>query len=336
MEDIIIGVDLAKRIFQLHGATGSGEILFRKRLTPDQFLDFMSRQSPSSVVFEGCSNSSYWAREMQAFGHEVRLIAPQYVKPFAKRQKNDATDVEAVDVAARQPEMRFVSPKSEERQARAGIFRARERLVRQRTELMNGLRDLLHEYGAVFPVGRSQTKRIEAHIDTADAELPALVVAECQDILLPISEQTARIETKTRLLARLAASSKTSRRLQTMPSVGPITALAVEAFAPEISEFRCGRDFAAWLGLVPRQYSSGGKERPGRVSKAGQIDIRRLLIIDAMSTVIGRGAKNIIHESWLGRMTQHKPKMLTAIALANKMARQIWAMLIRGEVSRCP
>jgi hypothetical protein len=137
MEDIIIGVDLAKRIFQLHGATGSGELIFRKRLTRDQFWDYMSRQPPSSVVFEACGSSSYWAREMHMLGHEVRLIAPQYVKPFVKRQKNDATDAEAIVVAARQPEMRFVSPKSEEQQARAAIFRARERLVRQRTELMN-------------------------------------------------------------------------------------------------------------------------------------------------------------------------------------------------------
>ena len=336
MEDIIIGVDLAKRIFQLHGATGSGEILFRKKLTRDQFRDFMSRHPPSSVVFEACGSSSYWAREMQALGHQVRLIAPQYVKPFVKRQKNDATDAEAIVVAARQPEMRFVSPKSEEQQARAAIFRARERLVRQRTELMNALRGLLYEYGAVFPIGLSQAKRIEAYVGSSDADLPALVVAECHDLLMQISEQTARIETKTKVLARVAASSETARRLQTMPGVGPMTALAVEAFAPDITEFRCGRDFAAWLGLVPRQHSSGGKERLGRVSKAGQIDIRRLLIIGAMSRVIGRGAKNIVHESWLGRMMQRKPKMLAAIALANKMARQIWAMLIRQEDYRDP
>jgi transposase len=175
-----------------------------------------------------------------------------------------------------------------------------------------------------------------------------MVVAERQDLLLQISEQTARIETKTKLLARVAASSETARRWQTMPplahedmrcraaGVGPMTAHAVEAFAPDITEFRCGRDFAAWLGLIPRQYSSGGKERLGRVLKAGQIDIRRLLIIGAMSRVIGRGAKNMTHESWLGRMMQRKPKMLAAIALANKMARQIWAMLISQQDYRDP
>jgi transposase len=168
---------------------------------------------------------------------------------------------------------------------------------------MTALRGPLYEYGAVFPVGVSKTKRIQAQIDSADAELPALVVAECQDLLLQISEQTARIETKTKLLAPVAASSETARRLQTLPplahastccratGVGPMAALAVKAFAPDIPVFRCGRDFAAWLGLVPRQYSSDGKERLGRGSKAGQIDIRRLLIIGAMSRVLGRGAK---------------------------------------------
>ena len=207
---------------------------------------------------------------MQSLGHEVRLIAPQYVKAFVKRQKNDATDAEAIIVAARQPEMRFVSPKSEEQQARAAIFRARERLVRQRTELMNALRGLLYEYGAVFPIGLSQTKRIEAYVGRSDTELPALVVAECHDLLMQISEQTIRIEAKTKILARVAASIEIARRLQTMPSVGPMTALAVEAFAPNIAESQCGRDFTAWLGLVPRQYSSGGKERHRSASDAAR------------------------------------------------------------------
>ncbi|MEI2687339.1 MAG: IS110 family transposase [Cypionkella sp.] len=174
------------------------------------------------IVFEACGSSSNWAREMQSLGHEVRLIAPQYVKAFVKRQKNDATDAEAIIVAARQPEMRFVSPKSEEQQARAAIFRARERLVRQRTELMNALRGLLYEYGAVFPIGLSQTKRIEAYVGRSDTELPALVVAECHDLLMQISEQTIRIEAKTKILARVAASSEIARRLQTMPGSGPM------------------------------------------------------------------------------------------------------------------
>jgi len=221
-------------------------------------------------------------------------------------------------------------------------------LVRQRTELLNALRGLLCELGAVFPVGRTQTMRIEACIRSPDAELPALINPECQDLRMQISAQAARIEIRTKLLTSAAASSETARCLHSMPplahagkrcraaNVGPMPALAVDASALDIADFRCGRDFAAWLGLVPRQYSSGGKERLGRVSKAGQMDIRCLLTIGAMSRVIGRGARNIIDESWLGRMTQRKPKMPAAIALANKMARRIWAMLVRHQDYRDP
>jgi transposase len=223
--------------------------------------------------------------------------------------------------------MRFVSPKSEEQQARAAVFRGRERLVRQRTELMNALRANFYEYGVIFPIGMNQTTRMTAWLAEHAASLPKLLVDECTDILALIDELTDRITAKTKLLASLASASETARRLQTMPGVGPMTALAVEAFAPNMQEFRSGRDFAAWLGLVPKQHSSGGKERLGRVSKAGQTDIRRLLIIGAMSRVIGRGARNVAAQSWLGRLMHRKPKMLAAIALANKMARQLWAML---------
>lgn len=279
------------------------------------------------MVFEACGSAIYWAREAQSFGHEAKLIAPQYVRPFVKRQKNDAADAEAIVIAARQPEMRFVSPKSEEQQARAAVFRGRERLVRQRTELMNALRANFYEYGVVFPIGMNQTTRMTAWLAEHGASLPKLLVDECNDILVLIDALTDRITAKTKLSASLASASETARRLQTMPGVGPMTALTVEAFAPNMQEFRSGRDFAAWLGLVPKQHSSGGKERLGRVSKAGQTDIRRLLIIGAMSRVIGRGARNVVAQSWLGRLMHRKPKMLAAIALANKMARQLWAML---------
>lgn len=223
----------------------------------------------------------------------------------------------------------FVSPKSEEQQARAAVFRGRERLVRQRTELMNALRANFYEYGVVFPIGVNQTKKMASWLDEHANCLPKLLVNECIDILALIGELTNRITAKTKLLASLASASDTARRLQTMPGVGPMTALAVEAFPPNLKEFRSGRDFAAWLGLVPKQHSSGGKERLGRVSKAGQTDIRRLLIIGAMSRVIGRGACNVAAPSWLGRLMHRKPKMLAAIALANKMARQLWAMLTK-------
>jgi len=336
MKDTIIGVDLAKRVFQVHGAARHGEVVFRKKLSREQFRAFMSRQPGSLVVFEACGSANYWAREMESLGHVVKMIAPQYVRPFIKRQKNDAADAEAIMIAARQPEMRFVAAKTEEQQAKAILFRGRERLVRQRTELVNALRAALYEYGHVFPVGIWQLKRMEAVVRDPDCTLPALIVAESQDLLAQIAEKTERIEAKTKSLKSLAAETDTTRRLQTMPGVGPLTALAVDAFAPDMAQFKCGRDFAAWLGLVPRQHSSGGKERLGRISKAGQADIRRLLIIGAMTRIMGRARDRIPAEGWIGRMLARKPKMLVGIALANRMARQIWAMMTKGEDYRNP
>lgn len=336
MKDTIIGVDLAKRVFQLHGATTTGHVTFRKKLTRDQFRRFMAEHPHCMVVFEACGSASYWAREMAKLGHDAKLIAPQYVRPFVKRQKDDAADAEAIVIAARQPEMRFVSPKTEDQQAKATLFRGRERLVHQRTELVNALRALLYEYGHVFPAGIGHLKRIEALVEDPACDLPALIIAECRDLLAQITEKSDRIDAKTKALKELAAATDTARRLQTMPGVGPLTALAVEAFAPDIAQFKCGRDFAAWLGLVPRQYSSGSKERLGRISKAGQRDIRRLLIVGAMSRLNWLGRRSIPEGSWLARMLARKPKMLVAIALENKMARQLWAMLTKNENYRDP
>jgi transposase len=336
MKDTMIGVDLAKRVVQLHGASMTGQVKFRKKLTREQFRRFMSEQAACVVVFEACGSASYWAREMEKLGHEPRLIAPQYVKPFVKRQKNDAADAEAIVIAARQPEMRFVSPKTAEQQAKGVLFRGRDRLVHQRTELMNALRAVLYEFGHVFPAGLAHLKRIETVVEDSDCDLPELIIAECQDLIAQIAEKTERIDAKTKALKALAAQTDLARRLQTMPGVGPLTALAVEAFAPDMAQFKCGRDFAAWLGLVPRQHSTGGKARLGRISKAGQSDIRRLLIIGAMSRIIGRARHKVPAESWTGQMLARKPKMLVGIALANKMARQIWAMLTKNEDFRDP
>lgn len=336
MKDTMIGVDLAKRVFQVHGASMRGDLKFRRRLTREQFRAFMAQQAPAVVVFEACSSAHYWAREMSAIGHDVRLIAPQYVKPFVKRQKNDAADAEAIVVAAQRPEMRFVVPKTAEQQAKAVLFRSRERLVHQRTELVNALRATLYEYGHTVPQGIGHLKRIEAILDEPQSDLPVLVRAESRDLLAQIAEKTARIDARTAKIKELAANTDTSRRLQTMPGIGPLTALAVEAFAPEMAQFRRSRDFAAWLGLVPRQRSSGGKERLGRVSKAGQADIRRLLIIGAMARLTARARCSIAPGSWLARMLGKKPRMLVAIALAKKMARMIWAMLTKKEDYRNP
>jgi transposase len=262
----------------------TGEVLFRKKLSRGQFLRFMQSQPTAVVVTDACGSVHYWARELISLGHKVKLIAPQYVRPFVKRQKNDAADAEAIVITARQPDMRFVEPKTPDQQARAVLFRARERIVHQRTELMNALRALRYEYGNVVPVGL-HVKRLEAILNDAASDLPELVREEGPDLLAQIGEKTVRIDNKTQKLASLAKQSDVARRLQTMPGIAPITAVAVEASAPTMENLKSGRNFAAWLGLVPRQFSSGGKEKLGKVSRAGQVDIRRLLIIGAMARV---------------------------------------------------
>lgn len=288
------------------------------------------------VDFETCGSTHFWAREMEAHGHEVKLFAPQYVRPFVKRQKNDAADADAIVIAARQPEMRFLDPKTVEQQSCAAVFRGRERLVHQRTADVNALRTLLYEHGYVFPVGMSHLNRMTALVEDETVNLHALIREERLDLLVQIAEKTARIIERTTKLKTLAAQSDRAHRLQTMPGVGPLTAIAVEAFGPDMAQFKTGRDFAAWLGLVPKQHSSGGKERLGRMTKAGQADIRRLLIIGAMSRLNWIGQRTIVEGRWLSRMLTRKPKMLVAIALANKMARQIWAMLTKNEDYRDP
>ncbi|MDD7973934.1 IS110 family transposase [Roseinatronobacter alkalisoli] len=336
MKDMMIGIDLAKNVFQVHGALHTGEVQFRKKLTRTQFSEFMAQQEPCLIIFEACGGAHYWAHEMEALGHKVKLIAPQYVRPFVKRQKNDAADAEAIVIAARQPEMRFVARKTAEQQSRAAVFRGRERLVHQRTADVNALRALLHEHGHVFPQGTRNLNRMKILVEDKTTDLHALIREECMDLLAQIAEKTERIIERTTKLKTLAAKSDRARRLQTMPGIGPLTAIAVEAFGPDMTQFKTGRDFAAWLGLVPKQHSSGGKERLGRMTKAGQADIRRLLIIGAMSRVGWLGQRSILEGSWLSRMLARKPRMLVAIALANKMARQIWAMLTKNEDYRDP
>jgi transposase len=334
--DTMIGVDLAKSVFQIHGASMSGEIRFQRKLSRKAFVAFMISQPASVVVMEACGSAHYWVRVLSRFGHEVRLIAPRYVRPFVKRQKNDAADAEAIVVAAQRPEMRFVEPKSEAQQSAAILYRSRQRLVRQRTETVNALRAALYEFGHVIPQGIQHVGRIRAILEAPNSELPALMREECLALLEQIAVLNRWIDTKTAKIKELAAAAPVSKRLQTMPGIGPLVAMAVETFAPDMSTFRNGRDFAAWLGLVPRQYSSGGKERLGRISKAGQADIRQMLIIGAMSRLNWMGRKSIPESSWLARIMARKPRMLVAIALANKMARQIWAMLTKDEDYRDP
>jgi transposase len=332
----IIGLDLAKRSFQAHGARAEGGVAFRKKLSREKVLTFLAEQPRCVVAMEACGSAHHWGRTIRDLGHEVRLIPPAYVKPFVKRQKNDAADAEAIVEAASRPTMRFVAVKTEEQQARAMLFRTRDLLVRQRTQLINALRGHLSEHGVVAAQGPANVKVLEEAVEDQGTSLPLLVVELARVFLDQIEGLRKRISGLEKVTAHEAACGETTRRLQTMPGVGPITALAIETFAPPMDVFKCGRNFAAWLGLVPRQHSTGGKQVLGKVSKMGQRDIRRLLIIGAMAVVRSALRKGSPEGSWVQRMLARKPRMLVAIALANKMARSIWAMLAKAEDYRVP
>ncbi|MEM7671612.1 MAG: IS110 family transposase [Pseudomonadota bacterium] len=355
----MIGVDLAKNVFQLHAAAGDGTVLLRKKLTRSQFERFMAGHPPCTVAMEACATAHHWARRMRAFGHEVRLIAPIYVKPFVKRHKNDAADAEAIVEAATRPSMRFVEPKSADAQARAMLFRTREQLIKQRTETVNALRGHLAEFGLVAPVGIANVARLARLLEEADRgpegkddngagnELPPLAREMALVHLERIEQLTASIERMMERIKAVSAESRTARLVRTMPGIGAVGAMAIEAFAPAMSSFSRGRDFAAWLGLVPGQHTTGGKPRLGRTSKMGQRDIRRLLVIGAMSRIasLRRHPSGAVQgvtdrtgsaDAWLADKLARKPRMVAAIALANKMARQLWAMLLRNEAYRTP
>lgn len=330
----IVGVDLAKQVFQVHGAMANGRVLFRKKLSRLQFTKFMASLPSCVVAMEACGTAHYWGRELSCHGHEVRLIPPVYVKPFVKRQKNDAADAEAVAEAALRPTMRSVAVKTSDQQARAMLFRTRDLLVGQRTQLVNALRGHLAEHGIIVGQGLGNIARLAARLESDP--LPDLVRDLGRLYLDQVAQISAEIAALDKRITEAARENDIARRLQTMPGIGPICAMAVAAFAPDMREFRRGRDFAAWLGLVPRQHSTGGKPMLGRTSKMGQRDIRRLLIVGAMSIVHWRGRDGGRPGSWLSRMLERKPRKLVAIALANKMARMIWAMLVRNEDYRDP
>lgn len=331
----IIGVDLAKQVFQVHGAAADGRVLFRKKLSRPQFAKFMAAVPPCVVAMEACGTAHYWGRELARHGHDIRLIPPVYVKPFVKRQKNDSADAEAVAEAALRPTMRSVAVKTAEQQAQAMLFRTRDLLVGQRTQLVNALRGHLAEHGIVLAKGIGNVDRVATRLEE-DEDLPDLVRDMGRLYLERIAGLSDDIGKLDGRIATAAKENDVARTLQTMPGIGPVCAMAIATFAPEMREFRRARDFSAWLGLVPRQHSSGGKQTLGRTSKMGQRDIRRLLIVGAMSVVHWRGRDGGKPGSWLSRMLARKPRMLVAIALANKMARMVWAMLSRNEDYRDP
>ncbi len=331
-----IGLDLAKHVFQVHGASASGAVVVRKKLRREQVLTFFAGQPRCQVAMEACASAHYWARAIGELGHEVRLIPPAYVKPFVKRQKNDMADAEAICEAAQRPTMRFVAVKSEAKQASAVIFRSRDLLVGQRTQITNALRGHLAEYGFIAPQGLSHVERLIAEVEDPVSGIPNAARSCLVRLVGMLRHLQTEIAELDREIAARAKADDLARRLMTVPGIGPVIASAIEALAPAPETFRSGRDFAAWVGLTPVQRSTGGKERLGRTSRMGERTLRRLLIIGASGVVRWAKRKGIPPGSWLGRMLARKPPMLVIVALANKIARIAWALIAKGGVYRAP
>lgn len=318
-----IGLDLAKLVFQVHGADASGAVVFRKTLRRAKVLEFFRDLPRCVVAMEACGGAHHWAREIGRLGHEVRLIPLIYVKPFVKHQKNDASDAEVICEAAQRPTMRFVAVKSESAQARAAIFRARDLLVRQRTQLINAVRGQLTEYGLVAAKGTANLPGLLALVDEPGSDLPQATRAMLYVLIGMVMMLAEQISALDREIARRAKEEDIPSRLMTIPGVGPITATAIAALAPPVETFRKGHGFAAWLGLTPVQRSTGGKQKLGATSKMGERTIRRLLIIGAAALVRQSSRREPPPGSWLARMLARKPRMLVITALANKMARTV-------------
>ena len=323
-----IGLDLAKRVFQVHGADAQGRPVLRKKLRRAKLMPFFADLPPCLVGMEACASAHHWARELQALGHEVRLIPPQYVRPFVKTNKNDAADAEAICEAVVRPTMRFAAAKSAEQQSVLMLHRARELLVRQRTMVINALRGHCAEFGIVVAQGASKVEELIAIIEDADdRRLPSVAREALGALVAQLRSAQGRIKA---LEARLTAwhrSSAASRRLATIPGVGVITATALVATIGDASQFRSGRQLSAWLGLVPRQHSSGGKERLGRISKHGDGYIRRLLVHGARTVLRWRRAKPSARPGWTDRLLARRPTNVVLVAMANKTARVAWALL---------
>ncbi|MDE2487111.1 MAG: IS110 family transposase [Alphaproteobacteria bacterium] len=331
-----IGLDIAKTSFQAHGADASGAVVFRKKLSRGRLLAFFAGLPACVVVMETCSGAHHWGREFTRMGHTVRLIPPAYVKPFVKRQKNDEADAEAICEAAQRPTMRFVAVKSAEQQALGVVFRARDLLVRQRTQISNAIRGHVAEFGTVAPKGVCYVDRLVAMIEDADSALPAAARESLKILVAVLAKLSEEVAVLDREIARRVKGDLTARRLMTIPGVGPVTAAAMVALAPGPQAFRRGRDFSAWLGLTPLQKSTGGKQKLGQITKMGERTLRRLLVIGASAVIKQALLKGAPPGSWLAQIIARKPRMLAAVALANKTARVVWALLANGGTYRAP
>jgi len=338
MKDVsIIGLDLAKRVFQVHGVDDQGRVTVQKRLSRSELPVWFGGLQPCLVGMEACATAHYWARELSKLGHQVRLIPPAYVKPYVRRQKNDRADAAAICEAVSRPSMRYATIKTIEQQGVQILHRSRDIIVRQHTQLINALRAHLAEMGLIFPQGNIGTARAIAAVqETENADFPAFI----RQVLFSLIEQIKNLKKEIAVLDKQMTAwhraHGDSQRLVGIPGVGVVTATAIIAAIGDGKQFRSGREFAAWIGLVPRQNSSGGKEQLGRISKKGNTYLRRLLVTGATTQLRGNRRTQPPGGIWLEQLLRRKCARVATVALANKMARIIWAVLSRGENYRAP
>jgi transposase len=331
MEVCTIGFDIAKGVFQIHGVDAVGAVTVRKRLSRAGALSFFAKLPPCLIGMEACGGAHHWARALASFGHSVRLISPLYVKPYVKRSKTDAADAAAICEAVSRPHMRFVPVKSREDQALAQAYKTRALLVAQRTALVNALRAHLTEFGVVAPLGPAGAARLIALVRADEGSLPELTRQTLVELADMIETTQTRIAAFDGRLKRLAANDEASRRLMKVPGIGPVAAGTIRALVGDVGRFKTGRDFAAWLGLTPRQNSSGDKVRIGAISKAGNRELRTLLVMGQLAVLRYALATPSKASAWLAGMIKRRPPLVVAVAMAAKTARIIWAMLARGE-----
>ena len=326
-----IGLDIAKSVFQVHGIDAEGNVILRRQLKRRYVLAFFQKLPPCLVGIEACASSHHWSRELQALGHTVRLMPPAYVKPYVKRHKNDATDAEAICEAVTRPNMRFVATKTPEQQSCLTLHRTRHLFIRQQTSVINAIRAHLSEFGIVAPVGRHGVEQLLGVVsDASDKRLPDVARGCVAALGAQLQRLKVQILEFDRMIRAWHRSNEESRRLDDIPGVGPALATALVASVADPKVFRSGRDFSAWIGLVPKQNSSGGKDRLGNISK-----LRRSLFAQfttgALAVIRYAKIHGTKHRPWLTALLMRRPTKVAAIALANKIARMAWAMMARGE-----
>ena len=332
---VTVGLDIAKSVFQVHGVDVVGGVAIRRQLRRAQVLPFFAKLPACLIGIEACATAHYWARELGALGHQVKLIPPSYVKPYVKRQKNDAADAEAICEAVTRPTMRFVEAKSPEQQSVMVLHKVRLTLMRQRIQLSNTIRGHMAEFGLVAPIGREGLQQLIKLVEESDPRVPdearvclAFLVAQLQLVNLQILETDRRIRTSAR-------STEVGRRLMSIPGIGPLLASALVATVANPTAFKSGRNLAAWIGLVPKQNSSGGKDRLGGITKQGDRYLRQLLVVGA-SAVVRYAERNGTRRPWLVQLLAKRPTKVATVALANKIARIAWAIMTSGESYREP